>query len=172
MNAGIDYGLGQANVDQENGIRYGVISTNSLNCDSLQDIYDQGTNNSYESWRQEAIEAIQSAVHKAVEDYGRFTDDFDAEEVFDSLGVEYESCGDDQYRFESDLYVIETTSLGLYIIKSPWVTRCKFCSPCCPGAGDLDNPIEDGVLTYALGPDWFDDDVAPYPLTPARKVLK
>lgn len=43
-------------------------------------------------------------------------------------------------------------------------TFAQFCSPCVPGAGSLDNPVEDGAKTYCLDHDWFDGGVAPYPV--------
>jgi hypothetical protein len=64
--------------------------------------------------------------------------------------------------YEADGYRLETTSLGVYVTQSPYYTRAAFCSPCCPGAGDLDSPREHGVKAYCLGPDWFEDDKAPY----------
>lgn len=33
-----------------------------------------------------------------------------------------------------------------------------------PGAGNLDNPRNDGPKTYCLGHDWFEDGKAPYPV--------
>lgn len=36
--AGIDYGLGRSNVDKDNGIRYGVISSRSVNPDAYADM--------------------------------------------------------------------------------------------------------------------------------------
>jgi len=41
---GIDYGMGTSNVDKTNGIRYGVISMNSINLDCTESFeYDYGT---------------------------------------------------------------------------------------------------------------------------------
>ena len=52
----------------------------------------------------------------------------------------------------------------IFITKSPFFTFCKFCSPCAPGAGYLQNPIEGGVKAYCFGNDWFEDNRMPYPL--------
>lgn len=70
---------------------------------------------------------------------------------------------EDTYRLEENGYILETSSLGLYVIKSPYWTETRLCSPCAPNAGDLDNPEEGGVKTYCLGADWFDGEV-PYPI--------
>jgi hypothetical protein len=50
------------------------------------------------------------------------------------------------------------------VVKSPFYTYAQFCSPCVPGAGNLDNPMAEGVKTYCLGHDWFEGGVAPYPV--------
>ena len=42
MRTGIDYGNGQTNIDKETGIRYGVISPDSLCPEALDDIKDPG----------------------------------------------------------------------------------------------------------------------------------
>lgn len=51
MSAGIDYGLGQTNIDLATGIRYGVIHENSLNPDAVSDIRDNGENLTYRVYR-------------------------------------------------------------------------------------------------------------------------
>jgi len=139
---GIDYGMGQTNIDKKTGIRFGVINPYSLMPEALDDIYTIGRNLSFEAALQE------------LHDEGKTEDE--AYEILE----DWESDGDDFYFYEADGYIIETSSLGLglYIIKSPYKTKCVFCSPCCPGAGDLNTPSDEGIETYCLGPDWFDED--------------
>lgn len=50
----------------------------------------------------------------------------------------------------------------LFILKSPYYTRAKFCSPCAPGAGNLDDYCQEGAYTYCLDVSWFDDENPPY----------
>jgi hypothetical protein len=50
----------------------------------------------------------------------------------------------------------------VFITRAPFFTLAAFCSPCAPGAGDLDSPRADGVPAYCFGHDWFDGGVAPY----------
>lgn len=52
----------------------------------------------------------------------------------------------------------------IFIIKSPYYTRCNYCSPCAPGAGWLMSPDKLGIKAYCFGHDWFDSGVAPYPV--------
>jgi hypothetical protein len=54
-------------------------------------------------------------------------------------------------------------TLGM-VTDSPFYTFAQFCSPCVPGAGNLDNAMDEGVKTYCLGHDWFESGKAPYPV--------
>lgn len=134
-NAGIDYGMGTANVDHETGIRFGVISQHSISCEALAD-----------------FEAEYPEVeHEA---------DCDSPENCD-CGQFNEPIG---FKYERDGYVLTmgTDGFGIFVLKSPHYTTAMFCSPCAPGAGNLDSPSEDGVATYCLAADWFEDEQAPY----------
>ena len=55
-------------------------------------------------------------------------------------------------------------SSDIFILRSPFYTRCRLCSPCAPNAGYLLSPDPLGVETYCFGEDWFDDEIAPYPI--------
>ncbi len=183
---GIDYGSGLTNINHATGIRFGVISPHSVAPDSLQDVYDRGENQSYAASVKEAKDRITFVLREVFDGLGVLPYDYrngtntpkaDAylapivESVWDDIEQDWNGNyeGDnDQYRFESDGYVIETSSLGLYVIQSPFYTYAAFCSPCCPGAGDLDSPrltAESGVKTYCLGPDWFDNEDCTMPYT-------
>lgn len=138
MSAGIDYGMGMANVDRATGIRYGVISQHTLAPESLSDL---------------------EPVYPETE----HDDDCDNHDccncgdMSEPMGFAYDQHG---YHLESG-----TDGFGIFVITSPYFTRAQFCSPCAPGAGNLDSPDEDGVKTFCLGADWFDDEnPAPYPI--------
>lgn len=137
---GIDYGNGLANIDRATGIRYGVISQNSI---------------SPEVWGEFEAE------------YPDVEHDDDCTNTDDES---YCSCGDMQepigFKYERDGYVLTsgTDGFGIFVLKAPHYTHAMFCSPCAPGAGNLDSPSDDGVKTYALGADFFEDEIAPYPL--------
>jgi hypothetical protein len=61
------------------------------------------------------------------------------------------------YVYEEDGYIAECGDDGdIFILKSPYYTKCKFCSPCAPGAGYLMSPDESGIKAYCFGHDWFD----------------
>lgn len=56
-------------------------------------------------------------------------------------------------------------SVDIFLSKSPYYTRCGFCSPCAPVAGYLMSPNEDGPKVYCAPHDWFSEDSpCPYPV--------
>lgn len=166
MARGIDYGMGQTNIDGETGIRYGVIPANDLG----------------ESWY-EASEAdygkpsCPKCGDEAI-DYGDIENDEDEDED-EQTYTNYRrgSCSDYACRsckiiFGSDeAYGEEAQGFDLddgeykshqggddcdiFILKSPYYTRAEFCSPCAPGACYLRNSDEDGEKAYCFAPDWF-----------------
>ena len=133
---GIDYGNGKSNIDLSTGIRYGVISYNKIKPEALDELYTDGTNLDYNNYIKE------------LEAEGK------TEDEIEELTEFYES-DNDTYEYKENGYGILTTDLGLYVIKSPYTITCQFCSPCCPGAGDLDNYLEEGVETYCLEAEWL-----------------
>lgn len=180
---GIDYGMGRTNIDMATGIRYGVISPHSLNPDAVSDIYDQGENQTYQAAVADAKAAIACVLEPVLEDLGVLPyvgkyaprDEDKAKRatavaaVVDDVWEGIEQDWNDQYTEEDDCYlysrdgyVIQTSSLGLYVIKSPFYTLTAYCSPCAPGAGNLDAPDAAGVRTYCLGAEWFEAEQAPY----------
>lgn len=152
--AGIDYSLGQSNVDRETGIHFGVISQHSVG----------------EAWYEDA-EADYGKPHcpecgneikesKRDKDYrcGKCRKSFWSDQCFgdDPIGCSFE---DKNYKLSDCL------DSDIFVLKSPFYTYAQFCSPCVPGAGNLDNPCEPdsgAPKTYCLGADWFEDGKAPY----------
>jgi hypothetical protein len=76
-----------------------------------------------------------------------------ADDCDEPIGWEY---ADDGYELTGCL------DSDIMVLKSPYYTLAPFCSPCVPGAGDLNSARSDGVKTYCLGHDWFEEGVAPY----------
>lgn len=68
------------------------------------------------------------------------------------------------YYYEQDGYACEQQAddTDVFILRSPFYTRCKFCSPCAPGAGYILDSAEDGIFAYCFGHDWFESGQAPY----------
>ncbi len=168
--AGIDYGMGSTNIDLETGIRYGIVSMNSLDEWAWQTMQG-GDDLDFIEYRESVRDDMSSAIERVLEEHGLIqrnygADNF-ADDIVDNLEFDnYESNGDCvRYELKDDLYHLQTTSDGqLFVFKSPYYTQAQFCSPCVPGAGNLDCPCESGPKTYCLDASWFDDDVAPYPV--------
>lgn len=164
---GIDYAAGQlVNRNTETGVRYGVISSHSVNPDALEDIYQNGTDEDFENWKQ----AIHDGIRSALRDYlSERAIDRIIEHGLDDIGEDYEGTGDcTRYSYEADGYKLLIDSSGdLWVFESPYFTYAQFCSPCAPGACYLSNPLSEPVEAnrcYCLGLEWFDDE-NPMPYT-------
>lgn len=167
MSAGIDYGMGQSNINRETGIRYGVISQNSVLqawADSAEADYGKPTcpkcgNEAADIGDVQAdTEEWDSASHECA--------DFACESCQYVFGGE-SAFGDEPigWNYNDDGYELtDCLDSDIFVLNSPFYTFAPFCSPCVPGAGNLDDAREDGVKTYCLGHDWFEDGKAPYPV--------
>ena len=157
--SGIDYGMGQTNIDHAMGIRYGVIPLNDLASHAFDEIQSNGTDEDYGDFMQAMKDDLGRAIKGALEDYcSNFDSNEIADDIISSLDLDYESTGDcTRYSYDEDGTVLQVCSDGdIFVIKSPYLALCSYCSPCAPGAGDLRS--EGDVRTYCLGPDWFDSD--------------
>lgn len=164
--AGIDYSSGQPiNKDLETGIRYGLISPNSVMSEAVSDIYANGTDRDYEAYQDE----IRAALKAALKDFGL---EDQAGDAFDALetGDAYQSGSDCARMAYSDngLDLITDSQGEIWVLKSPYFTYAQFCSPCAPGACNLNSPLESPISAnkcYCLGLDWFDDETpCQYPI--------
>jgi len=163
--AGIDYGsMSRRNRDSNTGIRYGLIGQNSVCSDAVNDIVMNGEDMGHTSYREEKIEEIARAIAGAIDgdhkDYlemaGEIFDESSAAEFFESEGPwEYED-GEGSYMLSGS---------EVWVFKSIYYTHAQYCSPCMPGAANLDSSCENGPKAYCLGPDWFDEyNPCPYPI--------
>lgn len=177
---GIDYGGPGSTVNRDlgSGIHYGVIGCNSVG----QSLYDS----------QEF-------------DYGPPHCPFCGTEIPEDLNqnddqvcphcggedIDVSDCYPDEpagWHIDDGEYVItDCLRNDAMVIKSPYYTYAQFCSPCVPGAGNLDNaytPKRDGLISrllpetvrmlaesagfpkvFCLGYDWFDEfNPCPYPV--------
>jgi hypothetical protein len=65
---------------------------------------------------------------------------------------------------DGEYHAIDCLDSDVMVLKSPYFTHAQFCSPCVPGAGNLECPMPNGVACYCFGHDWFDEGRAPYPV--------
>lgn len=165
MYKGIDYGRGTTNIDTKTGIRYGIINMNKLShwawdefspfygpptcphCGNEAISFNEDDHGEYKQPRHGCCDYACTDCEKA----------FDASDAYGDEPVEWEYEGDDYLMF-ADAYG------DVWILKSEYYTHAQFCSPCAPGACHLEHPCEDGEKVYCLGADWFEDEVAPYPI--------
>lgn len=189
-NYGIDYGRGLANVDNANGIRYGVISSHSLEPEAISDAMANGADygpatcpmcgNEAAGNTSDCIECDNAGFDMLRADYhchgvrcGKANPTkFDGQSFAIYCFSSDMAFGDDEpqgWTHEQDGYVLTNClDSDVFVIKSPYYTYAQFCSPCVPGACNLDHPVKpEGFLkghpkTYCLGPDWFEDGIAPY----------
>ena len=192
---GIDYGMGLANVDKTTGIRYGIINHHSLGADFLDEFEaDYGSPMCPKCYEQaDSPEAFGESFAAMGNPYARdgaelpegYTDE-------DRESREY-VCVECKHFFGSEsafgdeaigFYIINDAGLlahydgsgfGVWIEQSPYYTYAHFCSPCAPGACDLDSPLDVGDVgfgllahaaeldkTYCFGHECFEDGKAPY----------
>jgi hypothetical protein len=170
---GIDYGrYAGSNRNLETGIHYGVKQIDG----DLSQAWADSSESYYGEPTCPKCEGRAVALGPAHADL-----DLDSFEQYDEHGcADYvcESCQltlDSSYVYseealsffyESEGYKLDTCfdQSCIMVVESPYFTRAVFCSPCAPGAGDLDNPADDGVRTWCLGHDWYESGQAPYPV--------
>lgn len=152
----IDYGLGQTNIDHTTGIRYGCISMHSL----ASWIYDEA-----EPVYPDRIEVRCDCGHIFM---ATADTDLCPECKCNTPGIvndfqNIEPIGWHYLPNDPDYDVEYSESLNCLIItKSPYFTLCNLCSPCVPGAGDLDSYNLHGLPTYCFPEDFFEPGTIPY----------
>jgi len=71
-------------------------------------------------------------------------------------------CESDGSFYQNKEYMCHADDRGvILVLKSPYYTLCGPCSPCVPNAGDLTS-IHGNLMTYCLGPEWFEAGAMPY----------
>jgi len=144
----IDYGMGKTNIDLKTGIRYGVISIHEV----------------VQSWSDSNEPYYPSVCPYCGND---IPEDLD---LYQDPPVKCESCGKELHENDFDMceaayyfvddeeYLAVDDDYGdIMIMRSPYYTRCPYCSPCAPGAGHLTGKGDD-CRAYCFGPDWFEDE--------------
>lgn len=180
---GLDYSLGRSNYDPETGIHFGVISVNSVNLDLWSEAEADYSPPRCPKCGNEVKASDDPTLFDGIEidDIVRrggiqaapdgTPDWFDHK---DHTCVACKACyrsdevyGDEAigYSYDRDGYKLtDCLDNDIMVLASPYYTNAQFCSPCFPGAGNLDTPVEDGPKTFCLGHKWFEDDAAPYPV--------
>lgn len=157
------------NYNSKTGIPFGVIQGNNVQ-DLLDDIFTNGTNLSFEDFQEQIKKELSEAIAGVLAQYTRHPEavaeslayDDILETLMDGGLCDYYECEEPEFYYEDGSLKLELTYLGgaplIYVLESPFVTHCRPCSPCVPGAGDLDSPDEDGMLCYCLPKEEMPED--------------
>jgi endogenous inhibitor of DNA gyrase (YacG/DUF329 family) len=161
-NAGIDYSMGQSNVDKATGIHFGVISLHSISPEAWDLVeYDYG-DPTCPMCNGPAVEYDESK-HAGLVEFG-YAGEYTCESCKIALSADVvfadEPIG---FKYERDGYKLaDCLDSDMFVALSPYYTFAQYCSPCVPGAGNLDIPCPDGPKTYCLDHEWFESGKAPY----------
>lgn len=103
------------------------------------------------------VEAVIEKDELKDEDYETLLSELENDGLWDSGCDEGEHNYEHEYDTPDGKVHMLVQWLGgaplIWVCESPWVARCRRCSPCVPGAGDLDRPDESGMVAYCLPPD-------------------
>jgi hypothetical protein len=154
---GLDYGNGLSNIDIQTGVRYGIISVNHLDLvewlnEDFEPVYGQHCPECCVELSTEDI-AVTIGGDIVCPECNAVT----PEENIYNDEPDYYGCENKEYE------LLMNNSNEIWVFRSPYFTKVMHCSPCAPGAGDLDHPHTKGIITYCLGPEWF-KDTPPYPV--------
>lgn len=142
------------NANPTTGVRYGYISADSLDSEILDELLygSQAVDVRY----RDACEDLEASVRNATEDFlsrsqQRALIDY-ALELFEL------ECDEPIHEGEYQGVRYRTSWLGgalhVWVFESPVVGNYAECSPCVPGAGNLDCPDLEGVVCYDVPEDW------------------
>lgn len=156
------------NYDEKTGIHYGVISPHSIMPEVLSDICFGA--NSTDPVYEESKTEFRQKVFDALNEY-LSTDECDiiCDEAIERFNERYENDSG-IYDYEDQEYTLHVSgdNFGIFVIRSPYWTYTRLCSPCAPGAGDLNNPLpadddtHPAVKAYCLDKSYFEGEKAPY----------
>ena len=151
------------------GIRFGVISPHSISSEALNDIYMTGTDPHYQCGIDEITRDYKNECEESEMEFNQDVLDSRIQDFSDSY------CNPDgQMDYSDTEYDLHVSgdNFGIFVMRSPYYTYCRSCSPCAPGAGDLDTPyaewpdMDQCDKTLCLGPEWFDTEKFEY----SRKI--
>lgn len=133
------------------GIRYGIISANSLSPDVVDYIQSNGTDIRWQ-WAIDEIKQELLGLHLTPADYSALLST-----RINELANEWED-NEPVHEFLIDNVSGRTTWLGgamlVWIFNSPFTASAKLCSPCVPDCGDLDKRDPWGYECYDVPKDW------------------
>ncbi|HEX8838275.1 MAG TPA: hypothetical protein VF748_15135 [Candidatus Acidoferrum sp.] len=188
--AGIDYGLGSTNIDTTTGIRCGVISQHAIGqawADESEPEYGEPMcpKCGHDAVDLDAIDPDDNDIPAQDEpEFAEWTaaryemHDYACRACKHFFGSE-SAFGDDPRGWMVDdgkYQMVDCLDSDVMVIRSPFYTFGPYCSPCVPGAINLDDAayfctadgpeMDEACLprAYCPGHDWFENSIAPYPV--------
>lgn len=168
------------NIDPTTGIRFGVVLAANVP-ELFYDIVLYGESLTLQEYLNDVRARLASAKRAGdIKDLLAYVDESmtqqlkfplspeQTEALCDEIVADFEPREEEfEYVFETDLGRVRclTFYLGgaphVMIVESPYVAWCRPCSPCVPGAGDLDSLCETGagVLAYCPPPEFLGEDI-------------
>ena len=173
------------NMNLDTGIHFGCISQNTLDPDALMGLVDDSADVLYDEASEDFKEDLKTAMEEGtVLELLKlnYMDESLVDEEYDTIVDEW--CMGYQNDYHQWYYQDEEYEMDfsedmncIIILRSPYYTYCRGCSPCVPNAGDLDSPVtpddyennnDVGFFypkfhkAYCLPDNFFEDDKAPY----------
>lgn len=146
------------NRNPDTGVRYGYISANSLHPELVDELQfgPQAVDVSYK----EACTELEDAIYHAV---SPFLSSRQVQHLVDEAVEMFEhDCDEPVHEGEYEGVKYRTSWMGgalcVWVFHSSIVKNYRECSPCVPGAGDLDSPDLNGVPTYDVPEEWRWED--------------
>lgn len=141
------------------GIAFGYIRADHIDPDMLNDLlYSHGTDVSYKEALAEHL-AQERRLHEGLQEGDHDDEDFDEDEATQAFADEYQ-CDEPIIEGEHEGVKYRTSWLGgaqhLWVFESPVLTKCRPCSLCVPGAGNLDQVGD--YLAYGVPASWLTAD--------------
>jgi hypothetical protein len=157
---GINYsGDMTTNRDTETGIRYGVIRQNQVD----HGVFFESAEPAYPEPEVECPCCGATRVPRELDADMCCPCGWDLTEALERAGEYLESVG---MTLTTPEYQAHSDEVGdIFITRSPYFTFAQFCSPCCPGACHLENPLDEEFMDnrcYCFGHEFFEDNMAPY----------
>lgn len=141
-----------SNTNPQTGIRYGIVSANSLWPEVVDEIQMTGTDVHWTDYMAEIRAEVLADSSYLPEDK--------EDEIESRIELAGDRWMDDEPVHEFDMEGVKgrTTWLGgalmVWVFESPFLGTFRLCSPCVPNCCDLDTPDPEGCEGYDVPADW------------------
>lgn len=149
-------------IDEKIGveIHYGTIYANDVSSFTLDDIIQNGDDLVYEDALEQLKEDFKDLIETFLSDNYISDRYVDIDQMFESIEESFNDSYQNDYavyHYTKDGYDLtyNNNDNSITILKSPYVCYAAQCSLCFPNGGYIKD--KGSLLTYCLGPDWYDE---------------